>query len=133
MATRGLRERPMTRSEFVDDAGREFRAELKSAKEVRRDTVNRDANGHVPVVSVQINATAENSREGRLTAVGRLRGHMNPASQRMNPQVNSLWLDPANARSNAVKHQPGVLSRLAAVSGKNFAVWADAVAIPVNE
>src|SRR5580692_8255576 len=75
---------------FVNDAHRSFRADLIGIEEVAGDTVDRNSQGHVPMVAVQIHARAHQTSERARSAIGRLRIDEYSSNQRVRPYVNAL-------------------------------------------
>jgi len=60
---------------------------LVSPKEVRRDAVDSEPVSYVTMMSIQVNAHANNAGNGAFTAVRALRSEVGACDERVGPQV----------------------------------------------
>src|SRR5271169_1348019 len=84
------------------------------------------------MMGVQIHAHAAQSSERALPAVRRLRINEHSADHDVRPEVYPFWPDVANARTDASKYQPGILSGLAPVNRHHFRVVPEPIPIVIN-
>src|SRR5271155_4313802 len=118
--------------EFVHDAHGSFRADLVGIEETAGDAINRQSQGDVTMMGVQIHAHSSQSSERALAAIRRLRRDPNSSDHRMRPQVNTFWSDVAYPRANSGENQPGILSWLATVGGHHFRVSPDPIPVVID-
>src|SRR5580704_17562096 len=118
--------------ELINNPCRNLGAHLVRLEKVAGYAVNGKPQGHMPVVAVEINTRACHSCNRSLASIRRLRSDEHASNKRVRPDINTFGAHITKAWPAAEEHQPGVLSRLTTINGKNVTVRSHPVAVPVN-